>query len=487
METEAKEVAISKRRTTNGWSWSVEIEVNAPNGIVKQRDDDTETNLKFDENEKTPLIDGKSTTEIEHSVYGKVKHYSVETTWRHWLIGPVVCLYFFGMISSYYVLLEYTKQYWKEEEYEKANLSLSETSSACDTNVSQLLIDTEHTATSKASKWVVYYSAAAGVPALLSNLILGSYTDAFGRKFLLTVCILGTCLRLAISAVVIHFEADLIYLLIACLIEGCTGQHATCLSVTLAYAADITRPGKTRIMGIVAIEILIGISLSSSSFATGYMVEALGYETPMIMNAGLLALSILITISLLPETLSKELRRKDKSMIQVLKVVSEFFTQNDEKNSRWKYQIVILMHALTNMSFLARIPTETLYQLATPFCWTPTKVGIYAAVRTLCMMFLGKWKWSGMGWAPLCNNRILGRAMRKRSLIRTFAVREQNHRIPGPYAGVCMVGRGCSNLWRSNAWMRLCACAVWCESTHFPYDRRHCFAWRGPFSKRLVS
>ena len=389
MDENADGAKLSKRTRPNGWSWSIEIEIDGPNKTVSEID---ETDKNLDDNENTPLIRDteKSTSEVEHPIYGKIEHHRVETTWRHGLIGPVICLYFFGTISSYYVLVEYTNEYWKEEEYSKVNLSLSNTSSPCENNVSKLVSDTENRATSKASEWIMYYSIAAGVPGVLANLILGSYTDAFGRKFLLTIGISGTFLRLGITAVVIYLEADLVYLLIACVVEGFSGQHATCLAVALAYAADITLPGKKRIMGIVIIEVLIGISLSSASFATGYMVEGLGYKTPMFINAGLLALALLITITILPETFSKKLRRKNKSVIKVLKVVFQFFTHNDEKNNRWKYQIVLLCHALTNMSFLARIPTETLYQLALPFCWSPTKVGVYAAVRTVFMMFIGK-------------------------------------------------------------------------------------------------
>ena len=401
MEHESSSGKLTKRQTPNGWTWSIEIDVDAPNTTKRETDDrrakvnGTEKSRLdvADDDDTTPLLCDKekpSSELIEHPIYGKTEHHRVERTWRHGLIGPVVCLYFFGTISSFYVLIEYTNEYWKKEEYHKANLSLTNTTSPCDTNVSSLVSDTHKRATAKASEYVVYYSIAAGVPGVLANLILGSYTDAFGRKFLLTIGILGTFLRLAISSVVIYLEADLSYLLIACIVEGFSGQHATCLAVSLAYAADITRPGKTRIMGIVIIEVLIGVSLSSSSFATGYMVTSLGYETPMFINAGLLALAGIITVCVLPETLNKELRRKDRTVISVLKTVFKFFTHNDEKNSRWKYQILILTHALTNMSFLARIPTETLYQLALPFCWSPTRVGVYAAIRTVCMMFIGK-------------------------------------------------------------------------------------------------
>ena len=388
MEQNEDNAKLSRRTMSNGWSMSFEVDVDG--GLHKSPTKDDQ--IDRDDNENTPLIKEveKSTSEVEHPIYGKTKHHRVTKTWRHNLIGPVVCLYFFGTISSYYVLIEYTNKYWKEEEYSKVNLSLSVHTSACDTNVSQLISDTENSATSKASEWVVYYSIAAGVPSVFANLILGSYTDAFGRKFLLTIGIAGTFLRLGITAVVIFLEADLVYLLIACVVEGLTGQHAACLAVSLSYISDITIPGKARIMGMIIIEVIIGISLSTASFSSGFMVESLGYEWPMFINAGLLALALVITLTLLPETFNEKLRRKDKSAIQVLKVVFQFFTQNDEKNNRWKYQIILLCHALTNMSYLARIPTETLYQLALPFCWSPTKVGVYAAVRTVGMMFIGR-------------------------------------------------------------------------------------------------
>ena len=105
---------------------------------------------------------------------------------------------------------------------------------------------------------------------LISNLFLGAYTDAFGRKFLLAVGIIGTCIRLSIRA--IFLDLNLIYLLIACFVEGITGQYATHPQTSLAYIA-ITKPGKLRIFGIIFIEFIIGIGLSSASFLTGFLIE----------------------------------------------------------------------------------------------------------------------------------------------------------------------------------------------------------------------
>ena len=350
---------------------------------------DADSSVNSQREENTPLLhnDDAVLTPKSDDQYRNIR---VVKTWRHLLIGPVVCLYFFGMISSYYLLVEYTNKYWKDTEYRKSNLSQPGIVSPCHTNVSTVVLHTESQATSKASEWIVYYSIAAGIPAVIANLVLGSYMDFSGRKLILSISMLGTGLRLFISGIIIYCKADLVYLLIACVVEGCTGQHATCVAVSLAYIADITVAGKERAMGIAIIEALVGISISIGSLATGYMVQKLGYEIPFFINAGLLGIAFVIAARILPETFKKEDTRKENSPIGALKVISQLLTRNDEQKSKWKYQITILALILTSVSVLSRVPTETLYQLAKPFCWSPRKIGIYAFVRTMCMMVIGE-------------------------------------------------------------------------------------------------
>ena len=39
--------------------------------------------------------------------------------------------------------------------------------------------------------------------------------------------------------------------------------------------------------------------------------------------------------------------------------------------------------------------------------------------------------------------------------------------------------------WTTIARMRPCACAEWCESTHFAHAQRHFFLWHGPYNPLL--
>ena len=347
------------------------------------------------ENEKVRLIqDSKSDSGLETSDSQKDRPFEIVRTWRHWTITVIVALYFFGNLASFFALIEFTKEYVKEEEYHKANLSLSNTSSPCDSGVPKIVTDTEERVSSRASEWSMYYSLSSGIPAIISSLVFGAYTDTFGRKFLLTICLSGLFLRLLISGIVIYFDAHLVYLLIANFVEGCSGIHATCIIVSLAYAADITSPGGDRMTSMILVEFVIGISLTVGSFCSGYMVEALGYHTSIFINSGFIALAILLTLLILPETLRPEYRQKDRSIASVLKTVVHFFVEKDgvgeSANGRWKYQIVIVCLFLTNISFIGQPSVLTLYVLAEPFCWSPTLVGVYSSVRALSMMFIGR-------------------------------------------------------------------------------------------------
>ena len=313
-------------------------------------------------------------------------------SWRRFFIGPVLFTYMSGYIMSYFIITEYTNSYELKKFFRDANLTHHKTSdSVCDTdvNTSSLSYKTETRATESAANWMVYYSLAQGIPAVVSNVILGSYTDALGRKFLLGVGILGTTVRMCISVVIIRFDYGLIYFIIACVIEGFTGQFSTVLQTCLAYIADITRPGSQRAYGIIFIEIMLGTSLTSASLVCGILIRNFGFFVPVAVAAGLLILSFLIALMLLPESLPVHKRHKDMSVMTIIQNSLSFFITNDSQNNRWKYQILAVGHFLCGISFLGRISTETLYQMSTPFCWTADKVGYYAAIRTGVQVTIG--------------------------------------------------------------------------------------------------
>ncbi|XP_052766124.1 solute carrier family 46 member 3-like [Mya arenaria] len=328
--------------------------------------------------------------ENETGVKGKLVGGRV-LSWRRFLVGPVMVLYMTGYMISYFTITEYTNAYWKHRKLNEANLADNVTSSEnkCDVNASDPAYKVEDEATSTASEYIVYYSLAQGLPGIVSNLVLGAYTDAFGRRFLLGIGITGTTVRLILSVIIIYFEANLLYFIGACLIEGCTGQFTTTTQACFVYMGDITDTPAKRTYGMAYVMISIATSLTISTYIAGYLIQTFSFLVAMAVAAAILVLALITMMTLLPESYPPEKRTKSRSIKTMLKNSASFFVTNDERNNRWKYQLLVSAHALSEFGFIGRIGVETLYYMAHPFCWSSKGVGLYMAGRTLVVSVFG--------------------------------------------------------------------------------------------------
>lgn len=296
-------------------------------------------------------------------------------SWRRFLIGPVVGIYMLGYMMSYYTITEYTNKVWRDKKLSDAKITTNLTSGGgCAVNESNLEVKILKEASSMASQYIVYYSLAQGVPAVVSNLILGSYTDAFGRKFLLAVGISGTTMRIILSFCIIYFKMDILFFLGACILEGFTGQYVTTFQVGLAYISDVTKPGNQRTYGVAYIIFFLAFCSGVASLLAGYLSQEYSFYAPFFVAGVLLILTFIAMLILLPESLPPTKRLTNKSLSTVLYNSFSFFISNDFGNNKWKYRLILLAHAFCDFSFLGRIGVETLYQLADPFCWSVEKV-----------------------------------------------------------------------------------------------------------------
>ncbi|KAL4238944.1 hypothetical protein ACF0H5_003648 [Mactra antiquata] len=333
-------------------------------------------------NEGKATVNG-SIQEVENDIIESDGH---ELSWRKYFIGPILGFYMLGYLMSFYTITEYTSHVWRNKKLSEANLTSNITgASSCSTNESGLEVKTLKQASSLASEYNMYYSLAQGIPAVVSNLILGSYTDAFGRKFLLTVGIIGTTIRVILSFFIVYFKKDLLFFIVACVIEGCTGQFVTTFQVCLAYAGDITKRGDKRTYGVAYVLFNLSVFGSLGSLAAGYVIETYTFYSSFLVAGVILILTLLVMLTLLPESLPPEKRLTDKSLITVMYNSFSFFFSKDIDNNRWKYRLIIIAHAFCDFSFLGRILVETLYQLAEPFCWSVEQIGWYGTARVFGM------------------------------------------------------------------------------------------------------
>lgn len=126
---------------------------------------------------------------------------------------------------------------------------------------------------------------------LVSGPILGRMSDRMGRKPLLIVSQIGTCIGFIITA----FAPNLWILFLARAIDGSTAGN---LSLAQAYISDVTHPEeRTRSFGIIGIAFALGFLVGPA--ISGFLAQY-DYRYPIYGAAALSALSVVTTWMLLP-------------------------------------------------------------------------------------------------------------------------------------------------------------------------------------------
>jgi MFS family permease len=126
---------------------------------------------------------------------------------------------------------------------------------------------------------------------LLAAPVLGRLSDRFGRKRLLLISQLGSCLGFIVMA-----RASTLWMLyLARALDGVTAGN---LPLAQAYIADTTKPeNRTRAFAIIGIA--FGLGFFVGPFVTGYLV-GYGFTAPIWLAVAMSATSVLATLVLLP-------------------------------------------------------------------------------------------------------------------------------------------------------------------------------------------
>ncbi len=130
-----------------------------------------------------------------------------------------------------------------------------------------------------------------GLCQFIAGPILGKASDRFGRKPILLISQLGTCAGFVLLAL----SRSLVLVFLARIIDGLTAGN---ISVAQAYISDHTEPkDRTRAFGIVGASFGLGFLIGP---AMAGVLSKYGHQTPIWAAAGLSALSIFATATLLP-------------------------------------------------------------------------------------------------------------------------------------------------------------------------------------------
>ncbi|KAL3872667.1 hypothetical protein ACJMK2_035879 [Sinanodonta woodiana] len=304
---------------------------------------------------------------------------------KHWILGPIAFLCMSGSVLAFTVFSQFIHDKIKRSDYH--NSTFSENLSACEVNKSSHEYQVKSEIQEKAAKWQILIPLAGNIIAIFSNLVLGSYTDRFGRKFLFYLSCFGSLFRTAMVAFIMYFDWDLEYYIIPYAIDGMTGSSPTLMQAAYIYSADITSKGKERTFGIVLIEMAFGFGSTLSGLGSGYVIELSGFFWPSVVAAGAYLLAMIL-IYVLPETFSDKLAKR-KSKLQTVKDAIGLYTDRKNAGKRWIYIVSIIIFFIIMISSSGSFSIEPLYQLGSPFCWTPVQIGWFTALRMFGQQVVG--------------------------------------------------------------------------------------------------
>jgi MFS transporter, DHA1 family, tetracycline resistance protein len=129
--------------------------------------------------------------------------------------------------------------------------------------------------------------------------LLGRLSDRVGRRPVLLVSLLGTCVGFAIMG----FAKTLVWLFVARIIDGISGGN---ISTAQAYIADITEPEeRSKTMGLIGAAFGLGFILGP---AIGGLLAGVSIGAPFIFASALALLNAILVAIRLPESLSPEHR-----------------------------------------------------------------------------------------------------------------------------------------------------------------------------------
>ena len=279
-----------------------------------------------------------------------------------------------------YVINEYIHHRIKETMVTNTSSSL-DTSSCSNINKSSEIYKNLTRVQQTAAQFVMYCNIAEYIPAFFSSLILSAYTDKYGRKFVIITCLVGYFLSRGLILWVIYTKQSLSFIVLAYVLEGCTGAFYTFFSSAFSAIADLFKDKKQRVLAVISIEFTSMLAISVSGVLSGVMVEDLGYTYTGVICVGLFSLPLILAIFLLPETLGKENRTNPDSIIGILKRPFEFYTSSTFKGKRLMFSVFVLAFGVAELSSLNRTSLETVYFLGTPFCWSPKKIGYFTSAR----------------------------------------------------------------------------------------------------------
>ncbi|CAH1142293.1 unnamed protein product [Phyllotreta striolata] len=218
-------------------------------------------------------------------------------------------------------------------------------------------------------------------------MFVGTWSDKFGRKPFLILCLTGFVLSTLINTLIIHFEyVSPWWFVISNIPSSLTGGFTTLLMVISAYLTDVT-DDNNRMIRLAIFEAFFALASILGNLSSSYLLYATSYEWIYIIATSFLVLSLLYTIFFIPESRKDIIPFSMKELINTINlkdIIKESFKKR-ENNTR-PYIVTILVFYFVYQMSIGEISVTTLF-LRKKLHWTLTKITTVNSVTSVGNVF----------------------------------------------------------------------------------------------------
>lgn len=241
-----------------------------------------------------------------------------------------------------------------------------------------------------ASTLNMYKALLEAVPTVVLALFLGAWSDKYGRKMLLLLPNIGTCLQLVLLVVYAVYETELepLYLLVTVVPLALCGGMMPVMVGSAAYISDTSTP-ESRVLRLAVMQSFFLVGAPLGSVTGGAILTHFGYVTVYVVAAVMSLLCIIYVIFVLKETVKKPdgPSQPIKDFFDLTRVRQGLDTCFRKRENNHRLHLLLLMLAMS-MNFFPVMGEMSVAYLYTrkKFEWTEIMYSYYASSSLLASM-----------------------------------------------------------------------------------------------------